>query len=37
VVSRSTRTSFARAEVHDPRGRLMAHATSTCLLMSATD
>ncbi len=34
VVSRSTRTSFAMAEAYDARGRLMAHATSTCLLTS---
>jgi len=36
VVSRGTRTAMAEARITDPRGRLLAHATSTCLLFPLT-
>jgi uncharacterized protein (TIGR00369 family) len=32
VVSRGSRTVLAVATLHDGRGRLLAHATSTCLV-----
>ncbi len=36
VVSRGTRTAMAEARITDPRDRLLAHATSTCLLFPLT-
>jgi len=36
VVSRGTRTAMAEARITDPRDRLLAHATSTCLLLPLT-
>lgn len=33
VLSRGSRTALAQAQVRDAEGRLVAHATSTCLLM----
>ena len=32
VVSRGRQTALAEAHLHDARGRLVAHATSTCLI-----
>jgi uncharacterized protein (TIGR00369 family) len=32
VISRGSRTALAQAQLTDERGRLLAHATSTCLL-----
>jgi len=37
VVSRGSRTAFAQAEVRDDRDRLVAHATSTCLLLTGDE
>ena len=34
VLARSRRTAVAEARLTDARGRLVAHATSTCLLLS---
>ena len=34
VLSRGTRTALAQAQLTDEQGRLIAHATSTCLLFS---
>jgi uncharacterized protein (TIGR00369 family) len=32
VISRGARTALAEARLTDARGRLLAHATSTCLI-----
>jgi acyl-coenzyme A thioesterase PaaI-like protein len=32
VVSRGSRTALAEARLSDARGRLLAHATSTCMV-----
>jgi uncharacterized protein (TIGR00369 family) len=32
LVNRARRTALARAELRDPTGRLLAHATSSCML-----
>ena len=32
LISRGARTALAQAQLTDPRGRLLAHATSTCLI-----
>ena len=34
VISRGSRTALAEARLTDERGKLLAHATSTCLLFS---
>jgi acyl-coenzyme A thioesterase PaaI-like protein len=34
VVHRGRRTALAEARLLDDRGRLVAHATSTCLILS---
>jgi uncharacterized protein (TIGR00369 family) len=34
VLSRGARTALAQAQLHDARDRLLAHATSTCMLFS---
>ncbi len=35
VISRGRRTALAQAQLSDESGRLVAHATSTCLIMRA--
>ncbi|GAA2353555.1 phenylacetic acid degradation protein [Catellatospora methionotrophica] len=35
VISRGRRTALAQAQLTDDRGRLLAHATSTCLIFDA--
>jgi uncharacterized protein (TIGR00369 family) len=35
VLNRGRRTALAQAELSDEAGRLVAHATSTCLIMPA--
>lgn len=37
VISRGTRTALAEARLTDDHGRLLAHATSTCLLFPLAD
>ncbi|UFN46019.1 PaaI family thioesterase [Nocardioides okcheonensis] len=37
VISRGRRTALAQAQLTDEAGRLVAHATSTCLIMRAGD
>jgi len=37
VISRGRRTALAQAQLSDGAGRLVAHATSTCLIMRAGD
>ena len=36
VLSRGSRTALAEARLTDARGRLLAHATSTCMIFSLT-
>jgi acyl-coenzyme A thioesterase PaaI-like protein len=35
VISRGRRTALAQAQLTDEQGRLLAHATSTCLIFEA--
>ena len=37
VIQRGRRTALAQAQLTDGQGRLVAHATSTCLIMRAGD
>jgi uncharacterized protein (TIGR00369 family) len=37
VIQRGRRTALAQAQLSDESGRLVAHATSTCLIMRAGD
>ncbi|MBS44209.1 MAG: aromatic compound degradation protein PaaI [Nocardioides sp.] len=35
VLSRGRRTALAEAQIHDEQGRLVAHATSSCMIFGA--
>ena len=37
VIQRGRRTALAQAQLTDAAGRLVAHATSSCMIMRATD